>query len=83
MTAQPIDQSILLLDEHLPPITYRDLSVALKMVAVGERHREMIPYFVSALHQQAPFLTSQLVAFEIVRSGNCLADVMQPPVLDG
>lgn len=71
------------LDAYLPAMTYRDLDLALRQVAVGERHHRMIPYLVSALQEQSRFLTGQLAMFEILRSANCLADVGPPQTLDG
>jgi|GEM_PF-6365426 len=71
------------LDALLPAMSYRDLELALHQVTVGDRHRRMIPYLVSALQEQSPFLTAQLVMFEILRSANCLADVGPPQILDG
>lgn len=60
-------------DELLPPLTYRDLSLGLESIAQA-RNLGMVPYLVSALREQAPFLTGQMVLFEILRSANCLAD---------
>ena len=71
------------LDAFLPAMTYRDLELALGQVTVGDRHRRMIPYLVSALQEQSRFLTGQLVMFEILRSANCLADVGPPQIMDG
>lgn len=71
------------IDDALPKMTYRDLIVGLELVASGDQHRAMIPYFVSALQEQAPFLSGQLAVFEILRSANCLADVGPTPILDG
>jgi hypothetical protein len=68
-------RSALSLEESLPPMTYRDLQEALALVAIGERHAQMVPYLVSALREQAPFLNSQMILFEILRSGNCVADI--------
>ena len=62
-------------DDLLPPMTYRDLAEVLGQVSVSETHQLMVPYLVSALRRQSPYLTGRLVLFEIVRSGNCLADV--------
>lgn len=62
-------------ETYLPPMTYGDLHDALQLVAAREEHRAMIPYLVSALRQQAPFLTGQLTLFEILRTANCMADV--------
>lgn len=61
-------------EEFLPPMTYGDLHDALHRVTSREDHRVMVPYLVSALRQQAPFLTGQMAMFEILRTGNCLAD---------
>lgn len=60
-------------DDLLPQLTYRDLWQGLESIAQAE-NREMVPYLVSALREQAPFLTGQMVLFEILRSANCLAD---------
>lgn len=62
------------LDESLPPMTYRDLAEALEQVSANETHLKMVPYLVSGLHRQSPFLTGQMAIFEILRAGNCLAD---------
>lgn len=64
-----------LLSDLLPPMSYRDLATALEQVAASEIHKDMVPHLVSALRRQAPFLTGQMALFEILRSGNCLADV--------
>lgn len=69
--------------ETLPTMTYADLESALMRVAVGGRHKRMIPYLISALQEQARFLTGEMVMFEIVRASNCLADTGPPPILDG
>ncbi len=61
------------LDDPLPTMTYRELSESLARVA-QKQNRIMVPYLVSALREQAPFLTGQMVLFEILRSANCLAD---------
>jgi len=61
------------LDDPLPAMTYRELFESLEMVAQGG-NRAMVPYLVSALREQAPFLTARMVLFEILRSANCLAD---------
>lgn len=66
------------LDLPLPTMTYRDLSEALTRVALGPSHRSMVPYLVSALQEQSPFLTGQLMMFEILRAANCLADTGPP-----
>ncbi len=61
-------------EEFLPPMTYGDLNDALHLVTSRDEHRLMVPYLVSALRQQAPFLTGQMAMFEILRTANCLAD---------
>ena len=61
------------LDDPIPAMTYRELFESLEMVAQGG-NRAMVPYLVSALREQAPFLTARMVLFEILRSANCLAD---------
>ncbi len=68
------------LDELLPAMTYRELMQSLEMV-VQRPNRSMIPYLVSALREQAPFLNGQMVLFEIMRSAHCLADepMTSPP----
>lgn len=71
------------LDDVMPTLTYRDLTVALGLIASGPDHRAMIPYLVSALREQAPYLTGQMTMFEIVRSANCLADISMPSIPDG
>lgn len=81
-STQPIPQQGYDLDALLPPMTYRDLQLALGQVSVGEKHRRMIPYLASALQEQAKYLTGQLVMFEILRSANCLADVGPSQILD-
>ncbi len=63
------------LDDPLPPMTYRDFSQALELVASGRKHRNMVPFLVSALQQQAPFLNGQTLMFEILSSASCLADL--------
>lgn len=64
-----------LLEEPLPAMTYGDLATALEQISASETHRTMVPYLVSALRRQAPYLTGQLAMFEILRSANCLADI--------
>ncbi|WP_298162101.1 hypothetical protein [Brevundimonas sp.] len=81
-STQPILQEGSDLDALLPVMTYRDLQLALGQVAVGDRHQRMIPYLVSALQEQAKFLTGQMAMFEILRSANCLADIGPPQSLD-
>ena len=71
------------LDEAMPGLTYRDVSVALGLIASGPDHRAMIPYLVSALREQAPYLTGQMTMFEILRSANCLADIGTSGMPDG
>ena len=71
------------LDDVMPSLTYRDLTTALGLIASGPDHRAMIPYLVSALREQAPYLTGQMTMFEIVRSANCLADIRSPSLPDG
>lgn len=71
------------LETALPPMTYGDLTRALEKIASGEQHRLMIPYLVSALWQQSPYLSGELAMFEIVASANCLADSSRSPILDG
>ncbi|MBB5746170.1 hypothetical protein [Brevundimonas variabilis] len=71
------------LDDAMPGLTYRDLSVALGLIASGPDHRAMIPYLVSALREQAPYLTGQMTMFEILRSANCLADIGSQGTPDG
>lgn len=61
-------------EEFLPPMTYRDLNDALHLVTSRNDYKVMVPYLVSALRQQAPFLTGQMAMFEILRTANCLAD---------
>ena len=57
----------------LPQLTYRDLWLGLESISHG-RNLGMIPYLVSALREQVPYLTGKMVLFEILRSANCLAD---------
>ena len=71
------------LDDAIPSLTYRDLTVALGLIASGPDHRAMIPYLVSGLREQAPYLTGQMTMFEIVRSANCLADIGTASLPDG
>lgn len=71
------------LDDAMPSLTYRDLTVALGLIASGPDHRAMIPYLVSGLREQAPYLTGQMTMFEIVRSANCLADIGTASLPDG
>ena len=71
------------LDDAMPGLTYRDLSVALGLIASGPDHRAMIPFLVSALREQAPYLTGQMTMFEILRSANCLADIAVKGPPDG
>lgn len=61
-------------EELLPPMTYGDLHDALHLVTSRDELQVMVPYLVSALRQQAPFLTGQMAMFEILRTANCLAD---------
>lgn len=82
ISIQPTPEQGYDLDALLPAMTFRDLQLALGQVAVGSRHRRMIPYLVSALQEQAKFLTGQMAMFEILRSANCLADIGPPQSLD-
>lgn len=61
------------MEEPLPTMTFEDVARGLERVA-SAGNRPMIPYLVSALHQQAPFLSGQMILFEILRSANCVAD---------
>ena len=61
----------------IPALSWSDLEEALDLVASTPVHRIMIPYLVSGLQRQAPFLTPRLILFEILRAGNCLADEPQ------
>lgn len=66
------------LDRELPPMTYRNLFWALEQVATEKTHQALIPHLVSGLWRHSPFLTGQMLMFEIVRTGNCVADVALP-----
>ncbi len=68
------------LDETLPTMTFRDFQEALELVASGREHRRMVPFLVSALQQQAPFLDGQMLMFEILCSAACLADLPRKPL---
>ena len=68
------------LDETLPTMTFRDFQEALELVASGREHRRMVPFLVSALQQQAPFLNGRMLMFEILCSAACLADLPRKPL---
>ena len=68
------------MEELMPPMTYADFQQALELVASGRKHRNMIPFLVSALQQQAPFLTGQMLMFEILCSASCLSDLPKQPL---
>jgi hypothetical protein len=68
------------LDEPMPPLSFRDFQEALELVASGREHRRMVPFLVSALQQQAPFLNGRMLMFEILCSAACLADLPQRPL---
>ncbi len=64
----------------LPPMTYQDFTNALGLVASGKKHKTMVPFLVSALRQQAPFMTGEMLMFEILCSASCLADLPSRPL---
>lgn len=68
------------LDETLPQMSFRDFQEALELVASGREHRRMVPFLVSALQQQAPFLNGPMLMFEILCSAACLADLPRKPL---
>lgn len=74
----PIRRRETTLDDLMPPMTYRDFQAALERIASGRRHRNMAPFLVSALQQQAPFLNGEAMMFEILCSGSCMADQPAP-----
>ncbi len=63
----------------LPPMTYADFEAALLALASGRQHRNLVPFLVSALRKQAPYLNGQALMFEILASGSCLADLPMAP----
>lgn len=63
----------------LPPITFADFEAALEELAMERQHKAMIPFLVSALKKQAPFLTGRTIMFEILCSAICLADLPLKP----
>ncbi len=67
-------------EDLMPPMTYGDFQKALELVASGRTHRNMIPFLVSALQQQAPFLSGQMLMFEILCSASCLSDLPKKPL---
>lgn len=62
-------------DTLMPPMTFGDFENALRLVAAGRRHTLMVPFLVSALSKQAPFLNGEALMVEILSSAVCLADL--------
>ena len=65
--------------EYLPPMTYADFEAALQLVASDRQHRVMVPFLVSGLRKQAPFMNGQAMMLEILCSAACLADLPMKP----
>lgn len=80
MTTTDYSRSQISPDDLMPPMTYGDFQKALELVASGRTHRNMIPFLVSALQQQAPFLSGQMLMFEILCSASCLSDLPKRPL---
>ena len=58
--------------------SWEQLASELDRLAPGETQRVMVPYLVSSLQKQAPFLNSDLLLKEIVSTVACVSDQAFP-----
>lgn len=67
--------------------SWEQLARELDRLAPGETQQVMIPYLVSSLQKQSPFMNSELLLREIVSTVACVSDQTFPldlsAVLDG
>jgi hypothetical protein len=54
--------------------SWDQLALELDQLAPGETQRVMIPYLVSSLQKQAPFLNGEMLLKEIVSTVACVSD---------
>ena len=59
--------------------SWSDLERQLNRLADGPAQKEMIPYLVSGIRKQRPFLTHELLLQEILSVAACMADSRFPP----
>lgn len=62
--------------------SWNDLERQLCRLADGPAQKEMIPYLVSGIRKQRPFLTHELLLQEILSVAACMADSRFPPPAD-
>ena len=60
--------------------TWSDLERQLYRLADAPAQREMIPYLVSGIRKQRPFLTNELLLQEMLSVAACMGDSRFPPV---
>ena len=60
--------------------SWSDLERQLNRLADSAAQKEMIPYLVSGIRKQKPFLTHELLLQEILSVAACMADSRFPPV---
>ncbi len=63
--------------------TWSDLERQLYRLADAPAQREMIPYLVSGIRKQRPFLTNELLLQEMLSVAACMGDSRFPPPSDG
>lgn len=67
------------------PITltfdWPDLETQLMELADGPSQKEMIPFLVSGIKKQKPFLTPDMLLREILSVTACIADARFPPAM--
>nr|WP_315050446.1 hypothetical protein [uncultured Brevundimonas sp.] len=65
--------------ENQTTMPYAHVEAALPLVASDRQHRVMVPFLVSGLRKQAPFMNGQAMMLEILCSAACLADLPMKP----
>lgn len=58
--------------------SWDQLAMELDRLAPGETQRVMVPYLVSSLQKQAPFLNSEMLLKEIISTVACVSDQAFP-----
>ena len=58
--------------------TWDQLMRELDRLAVGDTQQAMVPYLVSSLQKQQPFMNSELLLHEIVSTVACVSDQTFP-----
>jgi hypothetical protein len=58
--------------------SWDQLALELDRLAPGETQQVMIPYLVSSLQKQSPFMNSELLLREIVSTVACISDQTFP-----